>query len=91
MLKAGFAGKKKKNNKHSGSNLNLSSYTNLPCENFDLSNVVWAWNKRILEIKNAVGKICGKKIDWWSYEVRGVEWNVIRIKSSVPSNVQRYI
>ena len=49
MLKAGFAIKKKKKkkeqntksgSKHGGSNFNLSSHTNLPCENFDLLNVV---------------------------------------------------
>ena len=55
MLKAGLISfwKKKPNTKngseHSGSNLNLSSRTNLPCENFDLLDVVWAGNKRILE------------------------------------------
>ena len=93
MLKAGLirCWTKKKQNvksgfKHSGSNLNLSSHTNLSCKNFDLLHVVWAWNKT--SIKNAVGKKRGKKIDWWSYEFRGVEWNCIRIKSSLSWNVQ---
>ena len=58
MLKAGLIScwDKKQNtksylppNKHSGSNIDLSSHTNLPCENFAFLDVVWAWDKGILE------------------------------------------
>ena len=58
MLKAGLISSwdKKQNsksylpvNKHSGFNLNHSSHTDLPCENFALLDGVWAWEKRVLE------------------------------------------
>ena len=73
LLKAGFIScwNKKLNgksylsaNKHSGSDLNLSSHTNVPCENscfVELS--VRMRQKDIGILKNAISKICGKKVD----------------------------
>ena len=51
----------KSGSKHSGSSLNPSSHTNLPCENFDLLDQCEHETKGYWNVKNAVAKICGKK------------------------------
>ena len=73
LLKAGFIScwNKKLNgksylsaNKHSGSDLNLSSHTNVPCENSCFVELSVSMRQKDIGIlKNAISKICGKKVD----------------------------
>ena len=73
LLKAGFIScwNKKLNgksylsaNKHSGSDINLSSHTNVPCENSCFVELSVSMRQKDIGIlKNAISKICGKKVD----------------------------
>ena len=61
-------------NKHSGSDLYISFHTNLPCENVVFLNIEYKHGQNDFAILKVLSVRCAaKKVDWWSYKIKGVE------------------